>query len=151
MTPARDRILTYFNYNLEALLDEFNNYYNIKHHEMPRYIQTFFHYFTNLSEIGLQHLIRTHFPVSDARQIHLVLPNHEKRYTKDEFFQNMHAINLHPDHYYGLFIFSYFFYERFLDYIKFAYEKPVENIITQIPTIEANILYLLKIIKSPLR
>lgn len=151
MTPTRDRILSYFKYDMESLLNEFNNYYNIKHQEMSRYLQTFFYYFSNLSEIGLQILIHSQYPIHEAKVLHLVLPNHEKIYTSNEFIQNMNQLNLRPEHYYGLFIFSYFFYERFLDYIKFGYEKPVEHIITQIPIIETNILTLLEVIKSPLK
>lgn len=149
MMSTRDRILTYFKFDMETLLNEFNNYYNIKYKDMPLYLQTFFLYFSNLSEIGLQILIKSNYPIREAKHLHLILPCFERVYTREELLKNMQELQLHPVHYYGLFIFSYFFYERFLDFIKFGYEKPLDGIITQIPTIESNILTLLDIIKSP--
>jgi len=76
MNPLTYHVLAYFNYDIEKLLDEFNHYYNIKYYEIPTYYQTTFMYFTHLSEIALQHLIKHRFPVKQAKALTRVLPGH---------------------------------------------------------------------------
>lgn len=141
-------VLSYFHYDLEKLLDEFNNYYTIKQYEIPTYYQTIFMYFTHLSEIGLQILIKSQFNVKDARQMVQILPAHLRLYTEQDFIQNMQQLRLPPIHYYGLFIYSYYFYEIYIDYLKNNYEKSLNHLASQLPIVEANIHLLNRIIRQ---
>lgn len=147
MYTNNERVLTYFKYDLEKLLDEFNTYYNIKHQEIPLYFRSIFLYFTNLSEIGLQTLLHANYNTHNAQELFYVLPSHLKVYTRDELLENMNQLGLSPIHYYGLFLFSYYFYETFLEYIKMSVERNLIELTTQIPNVETNALLLLEIIK----
>jgi hypothetical protein len=148
METNKYQVLSYFKYDIEKLLDEFNNYYSIKQVRMPNHFRTIFLYFSNLSEIGLQSLIHSQFDVKNAKQITKVLPSYPNRLTSKELRQNMSQLQMNPVHYEGLFTFSYYFYEIFLNYVKNNQAKPLLHLGSQMPIIENNIQLLKETIKG---
>jgi hypothetical protein len=148
MERTNFNVLSYFNYDIERVLDEFNNYYNIEYHKIPTYFRTIFLYFTNLSENSLQTLIQAKYDIKNAQDLMKIIPIHKRELTSQDIMKNMQQVKLTPLQYYGLYCFSYYFYEVFLDYIKFNNPKPLNKLASQIPIIEGNINRLKIIIKK---
>lgn len=148
MNPLNYHVLAYFNYDSELLLDEFNHYYNIKQQEIPPYYLSIFMYFTHLSELGLQILIKNNYHFKQAQEISGILPAYIKIYTEDEFLYNMQRLKLKPLHYYGLFLYAYYFFEIYIDFLKNGYEKSLNHLSHQLPVIEANIRSLNRLLPS---
>jgi hypothetical protein len=148
MERTNFNVLSYFNYDIERVLDEFNNYYNIEYHKIPTYFRTIFLYFTNLSENALQTLIQAKYDIKNAQDLMKIIPIHKRALQSQEIINNIQQVKLPPTQYYGLYCFSYYFYEVFLDYIKFNNPKPLTKLASQIPIIEENITLLKTIIKK---
>jgi len=62
-------LIQYFNYDLEVLLDEFNNYYALKYNQLPLYVQALYLYFSHLAENSLELLIKSQFNYKQAYDI----------------------------------------------------------------------------------
>lgn len=142
-------ILNYYNYDIEKVLDEFNNYYNIKQRKIPIHFQTIYLYFSNLSERSLRTLIQSNYNIKNAKEITRLIPIYQDYLTKDQIIQNMNDLNVTPMQYYGLISYSYYFYEVFLYYIRNDQEKQLIHLASRIPIIEYNLKLIERLIKSP--
>lgn len=132
-------LLEYFNYNLETLLNEFNNYYITKSPTIPIFIQTLYLYFSHLAENSLQLLIKNKFNYQNALDI-LNTPNiYQKPYTQTEIQYFLRNYQHNPQIFYGLVGFPLYFFVFFLKFIKYNDDKDLNLLLKNIPIIENNL------------
>jgi len=84
MEIGKKTLIEYFNYDLEKLLNEFNNYYVTRSQKIPLQIQTLFIYFSHLAENSLQLLINLNYNYKYAMDIVNVPSIYIKPYSEEE-------------------------------------------------------------------
>lgn len=134
-----ENVIKYFKYDLEKILDEFNNYYNLKNTKIPLHIQVLYLYFSNLSENSLQLLINSNYNVKNALDIEYIPSFYTKAYNQQEINVIVKKSNIKPIHFYGLAAFSLYFFELFLKYIKYNHEGSLKVLFKNIPIVEHNL------------
>lgn len=139
-------LIEYFNYNLEKLLNEFNNYYVLKSANLPLYIQSLYLYFSHLAENSLQLLINNKFNYQYALDI-VNIPNiYIKTYSEQEINLFLKNFRHNPQIFYGLAGFPLYFFTFFLNYIKYNDENGLILLFKNIPIIESNLHLIRQII-----
>lgn len=139
MEIKENSLIEYFDYDLERLLNEFNNYYVLKAKNLPLYIQSLYLYFSHLAENSLQLLITENFNHKKAIDI-LYVPNmYIKPYSEEEINSFLKNYQANTKIFYGLAGFSLYFFVYFLAYIKYSDEKGINLILKNIPIIEKNL------------
>ena|SRR5690554_3163344 len=139
MNFNKNSLIEYFNYNLENLLNEFNNYYIMKSRKLSLFIQTLYLYFSHLAENSLQLLINNNFAYQNALDI-INIPNiYIKPYSKEEINLFLKNYQQNPQIFYGLSGFPLYFFKFFLNYIKYNDDKGLNLLFKNIPIIEENL------------
>lgn len=139
-------LIQYFNYDLEVLLDEFNNYYSLKYNQLPLYIQAIYLYFSHLAENSLELLIKNQFNYKQAYDIVNVPRIYKKHFTEAEIHSYLKSYRPRGEIFYGLIGYPLYFFEAFLDYIRYEHEKRIHKILTNIPIIEDNLRLIRKLL-----
>ncbi|HEY8364852.1 MAG TPA: hypothetical protein VIK84_04700, partial [Haloplasmataceae bacterium] len=102
MEIKENSLIEYFDYDLERLLNEFNNYYVLKAKNLPLYIQSLYLYFSHLAENSLQLLITENFNHKKAIDI-LYVPNmYIKPYSEEEINSFLKNYQANTKIFYGL-------------------------------------------------
>jgi hypothetical protein len=139
MELNKNALIEYFNYDLEKLLNEFNNYYVLKATKLPLYIQTLFLYFSHLAENSLQLLINNKYNYQNAIDV-INVPNiYIKPYNETEINNFLNNYRQNPQIFYGLAGYPLYFFTNFLAYVKYNQEKGLNLINKNIPNIEHNL------------
>ncbi len=139
MEIGKGKLIEYFNYDLEKLLNEFNNYYVLKSPKIPLHIQSLYLYFSHLAENSLHLLIDLNYNYQHALDI-INIPNiYIKPYKEEEINKFLHNYRSNTKIFYGLAGFSLYFFEAFLAYVKYTQEKNIYLIFKNIPIIEENL------------
>lgn len=146
MEFSKNNLIEYFNYDLEKLLDEFNNYYVLKSAKIPLQYQVLFLYFSHLAENSLQLLIDIKYNIKYATAIINIPSIYIKPYSRQEINHFLQKMGVNPKQFYGLTGFSLYFFEIFLQYIRYNDEKELLVILKNIPVIEKNLRTIYKII-----
>ena len=139
MEYTENSLIKYFNYDLEKLLNEFNNYYVLKSGKLPSYIQALFLYFSHLAENSLHVLIDNNYNIRYAKEIEYVPKIDRKVFTAEEMTAIIRNKPLNPVIFYALTGFSLNFFEKFLLYIKYGDEKGIHLLLKNLPVIEDNL------------
>ncbi|MDF2700725.1 MAG: hypothetical protein K0Q49_2288 [Haloplasmataceae bacterium] len=132
-------IIEYFNYDLEKMIDEFNNYYVLKAIKIPTHIQSLYLYFSHLAENSIQLLINSNYNVKNAFDIVNIPGIYIKPYSTEEINQFFQKTRLNHKHFYGLAGFSMYFFDIFYQYIKFNDAKGLDILFKNIPIVEQNL------------
>ncbi len=146
MEIGKQTLIEYFNYDLEKLLNEFNNYYILKSPKLPLHIQALYLYFSHLAENSLELLIKLNFNYQNAHDIVNVPSIYIKPYSESEINQFLKNYQPNSKIFYGLTGFSLYFFEYFLQYAKFNQENDIQILFKNIPIIEANLKLIHKLI-----
>ncbi len=146
MELPKNTLIEYFNYDLESLLNEFNNYYVLKAAKLPLYIQSLYLYFSHLAENSLQLLIVNNFNYKKAYDIVNVPNIYIKPYSEEEINRFLKNYRPNGQIFYGLAGFSLYFFEFFLNYVKYTHEKGIHILLKNIPIIEDNLSLIRKLL-----
>lgn len=139
-------LIQYFNYDLEVLLDEFNNYYALKYNQLPLYVQALYLYFSHLAENSLELLIKRQFNYKQAYDIVNVPRIYKKRFTETEVYNYLKNYQPRGEIFYGLIGYPLYFFEALLDYIKYEQERGIHKILMNLPIIEENLRLIRKLL-----
>lgn len=139
MEISKNTLIEYFNYDLEKLLNEFNNYYVLKSPKLPLQIQTLYLYFSHMAENSLQLLIKLNYNYKYALDIVNVPSIYIKPYSETEINQFLKNYRPNAQIFYSLAGFSLYFFEIFLKYVKYNQDKDIYLLFKNIPIIEENL------------
>ncbi len=139
MKSNKNSLIEYFNYDLEKALDEFNNYYVLKSPKIPLNIQVLYLYFSHLAENSLAFLINYNYNIKSAVDIINMPIIYIKPLSEVEIYNFLQKYQINPRHFYGLVGFSLYFFEFFLQYIKYNNDKYLFELYKNIPIIEDNL------------
>lgn len=146
METGKHSLIQYFNYDLEKLLNEFNNYYVLKSPKLPLHMQSLYLYFSHLAENSLDLLINEKYNYQHALDI-VNIPNiYIKPYSEEEINRFLNNYRPNTKIFYGLAGFSLYFFESFLAYVKYNQEKDINEINKNIPIIEKNLSKIRKLL-----
>jgi len=146
MEIGKKTLIEYFNYDLEKLLNEFNNYYVTRSQKIPLQIQTLFIYFSHLAENSLQLLINLNYNYKYAMDIVNVPSIYIKPYSEEEINQFLKNYRPNAEVFYGLTGFSLYFFDIFLSYVKYNQENDINLLFKNIPIIEENLRQIRKLV-----
>lgn len=146
METNKNSLIEYFNYDLEKMLDEFNNYYVLKSPKIPLNIQVLYLYFSHLAENSLELLINSKYNVKSAIDIVNMPIIYIKPFSDTELNSFLQKYRVNPKHFYGLLGFSLYFFEFFLQYIKYNNDKYLNELFKNITIIENNLKLIRKIL-----